>query len=90
MCRPEIGYPQLQHPIPAFPKTVFIPSSFRRIESILLNTNEKHTFKDPYDIPAGGKSSNNICNKCIGRYNEKTTHIKLTNLSKMFHCQDQF
>ncbi len=33
----------LQHPIPAFPEQVFIPSSFRRIESVLLNTSEEHT-----------------------------------------------
>ncbi len=44
-------------PIAALPETVFIPSSFRKIESVLLDTNEEHTFKDPYDIVKSGRSA---------------------------------
>ncbi len=61
----------LQHPIPAFPETVLIPSSFRRTESVLLNTDKEHKFANPYDIPAGARSNNDFWNKRMGRYGKK-------------------
>ena len=35
----EMDNLNIQHPITTFPETTLIPSSFRRIESVLLNTN---------------------------------------------------
>ncbi len=61
----------LQHQIPAFPETVLIPSSFWRIESVLLNTDKEHNFANRYDIPAGARSNNNFGNKRIGHYRKK-------------------
>ncbi len=61
----------LQHPVPAFSETVLIPSSFRRIESVLLNTDKKHKFTNVYDIPAGARSNNNFSNKRMGHYRKK-------------------
>ncbi len=61
----------LQHSTSAFAETVLIPSSFRRKESILFNTDKEHKFANPYDVPARPRSNTNVWNKRICHYRKK-------------------
>ena len=61
----------IQKPIPAFPESVMIPSTFKRIQSVLWDSNQNLELKSPNDVPPKAKSTNNFGTKKIKQYRKK-------------------